>query len=90
MAEFNWGAWDLIVIDESHNFRGNPEVKIDEENGSRKYNRNGWLLKKLITEGVKSRVLLLSATPVNTNLRDLRNQIGLIKGGVPDEHAKAR
>jgi hypothetical protein len=88
MAEFNWGAWDLIVIDESHNFRGNPEVKIDEENGSRKYNRNGWLLKKLITEGVKSRVLLLSATPVNTNLRDLRNQIGLIKGGVPDEHAK--
>ena len=88
MADFNWGAWDLIVIDESHNFRGNPEIKDIDDQGERKYNRTGWLLNKLIAQGVQSRVLLLSATPVNTNLRDLRNQIGLIKGGLPDENAK--
>ena len=79
MATFPWGAWDLIVIDESHNFRGNPEIRQDDE-GKDKFNRSAWLLKKLISEGVKSRVLLLTATPVNTNLRDLRNQIQLIKG----------
>jgi len=74
------------VIDESHNFRGNPQIKGIDDNGDRKYNRTGWLLNKLIQEGVKSKVLLLSATPVNTNLRDLRNQIGLIKGGDPVEN----
>ncbi len=79
MANFPWGAWDLIVIDESHNFRGNPEIRTDEE-GNDKFNRTAWLLKKLISEGVKSKVLLLTATPVNTNLRDLRNQIQLIQG----------
>ena len=79
MATFPWGAWDLIVIDESHNFRGNPETWQDDE-GNDKLNRTAWLLKKLISEGVKSKVLLLTATPVNTNLRDLRNQIALIQG----------
>ncbi|MBV6489967.1 MAG: RNA polymerase-associated protein RapA [Fimbriimonadaceae bacterium] len=79
MANFPWGAWDLIVIDESHNFRGNPEVRLDDD-GNHRYNRTAWLLKKLISEGVKSKVLLLTATPVNTNLRDLRNQIQLIQG----------
>ncbi|MDX9750222.1 MAG: helicase-related protein [Flavobacteriales bacterium] len=79
MAHFPWGAWDLIVIDESHNFRGNPEIRTGDD-GNDKFNRTAWLLKKLISEGVKSKVLLLTATPVNTNLRDLRNQIKLIQG----------
>jgi len=79
MANFPWGAWDLIVIDESHNFRGNPEIRLGDE-GNEKFNRTAWLLKKLISEGVKSKVLLLTATPVNTNLRDLRNQVQLIQG----------
>ncbi|MCX7997694.1 MAG: helicase-related protein [Leptospiraceae bacterium] len=75
---FNWGAYDLLVIDESHNFRGNPMQK-----GS-KLNRVGWLLEKVIKGGVNTKVLLLSATPVNNSLHDLRNQILLIARGEKD------
>ncbi|MBV6480136.1 MAG: RNA polymerase-associated protein RapA [Ignavibacteria bacterium] len=83
LENFNWGAWDLIVIDESHNFRGNPMDKT-EEDGSVRMNRAKWLMEKIIKEGVKTKVLLLSATPVNNNLRDLRNQIHLITEGKND------
>ena len=73
----NWGNYDLVVIDESHNFRNNaPGKRIT--NGERKLSRYEYLMKKILQEGVNTRVLLLSATPVNTNLRDLRNQIYLI------------
>jgi len=83
LANFNWGAWDLVVIDESHNLRGNPREKIDE-NDELSYNRAGFLLHKVIKEGVKTKVLMLSATPVNTNLKDLRNQIHYITEGRDD------
>ena len=80
LAEVNWGAYDLVVIDESHNFKGNP-IDREMEDGSRKTNRAHFLLEKIIKSGVKTKVLLLSATPVNNNLRDLRNQLNLIAGG---------
>lgn len=80
LKNFNWGAYDLVVIDESHNFRGNPVEKVDDD-GNRRLNRAYWLMEKIIKQGTKTKVLLLSATPVNTNLRDLRNQISLITEG---------
>lgn len=80
LENFNWGAYDLVIIDESHNFRGNPMEKIKED-GTIKMNRAKWLMEKVIKSGVKTKVLMLSATPVNNNLRDLRNQISLITEG---------
>jgi len=80
LDELNWGAYDLIVIDESHNFKGNPKAR-EREDGSLKINRAHFLLERIIKAGVRTKVLLLSATPVNNNLRDLRNQINLIAGG---------
>ncbi len=80
---FNWGAYDLVVIDESHNFRGNPMEK-PRDDGSTKWNRAKWLMEKIIKEGLKTKVLLLSATPVNNDLRDLRNQVLLITAGKSD------
>ncbi|HMU59724.1 MAG TPA: helicase-related protein [Chitinophagaceae bacterium] len=77
LSNFSWGNYDLVVIDESHNFRGNPSEK-ELEDGSTKMNRVKWLLEKIIKEGVDTKVLLLSATPVNNTLRDLRNQVNLI------------
>ena len=80
LATISWSNFDLIVIDESHNFRGNPMAKIKED-GSTKMNRSKWLMEKIIKSGAKTKVLLLSATPVNNTLRDLRNQIHLITEG---------
>ncbi len=80
LETFNWGAFDLVVIDESHNFRGNPVVK-ETEDGSIRMNRAAWLMEKIIRSGPNTKVLLLSATPVNTDLRDLRNQILYITQG---------
>ena len=76
-ATFNWGAYDLVVIDESHNFKGNP---MEKENaaGEKRMNRAKWLMEKVIKAGGKTKVLMLSATPVNNTLKDLRNQINLI------------
>ncbi|MBS1810595.1 MAG: DEAD/DEAH box helicase family protein [Acidobacteria bacterium] len=78
--EFKWGAFDLVVIDESHNFRGNPMERTTPD-GDVKWNRAKWLMEKVIKEGLKTKVLLLSATPVNNDLRDLRNQILLMTEG---------
>lgn len=83
LENFNWGAYDLVVIDESHNFRGNP-ADISKDDGTVRMNRAKWLMEKIIKSGVKTRVLMLSATPVNNNLRDLRNQIYLITEGQND------
>ena len=83
LGNFNWGSYDLIVIDESHNFRGNPLEKTRED-GSLQMNRAQWLMEKIIRSGVKTKVLMLSATPVNNSLRDLRNQISFITEGKPD------
>jgi SNF2 family DNA or RNA helicase len=68
LANVNWGNYDLVVIDESHNFR-NKATHRDRET---RYDR---LMRQIIKEGVKTRVLMLSATPVNNRLADLRNQI---------------
>lgn len=83
LENFNWGAYDLVVIDESHNFRGNPMDKVKDD-GTVKMNRAKWLMEKVVKSGVKTKVLMLSATPVNNTLRDLRNQIAYITEGKED------
>jgi ERCC4-related helicase len=80
---FDWNVYDLVVIDESHNFRGNPTDKTNDA-GETRMNRAKWLMERIIKTGVKTKVLLLSATPVNNNLRDLRNQLLLITEGKKD------
>ena len=74
LAHVNWGNYDLVVIDESHNFR-NKATHRDRET---RYDR---LMRRIIKEGVKTRVLMLSATPVNNRLADLRNQIAFVTEG---------
>lgn len=73
----NWGNYDLVVIDESHNFRNNT-VFEDRET---RYQR---LLNQVIRQGVKTKVLMLSATPVNNRFTDLRNQLALAYEGNPE------
>jgi len=75
LAALNWGNFDLVVIDESHNFRNNTPGKKDEEGNIIKMSRYERLMKDVITSGIKTKVMLLSATPVNNDLKDLRNQI---------------
>ena len=70
----NWGNYDLVVIDESHNFR-NADYVVERET---RYQR---LMRKVIREGVKTKVLMLSATPVNNRFNDLRNQLALTYEG---------
>jgi len=68
LAKINWGNYDLIVIDESHNFRNKP-------NASTRLTRYEKLMEDIIKSGVKTKVLMLSATPVNNRLKDLKNQL---------------
>lgn len=75
LSHVNWGNYDLVVIDESHNFRNK---KSPRQGGETRYHR---LMRKIIQEGVKTRVLMLSATPVNNRLADLRNQIAFATEG---------
>ena len=81
LATLNWGNFDLIVIDESHNFRNNTKGKRDEEGNLIKKSRYERLIDDIIKSGVKTKVLLLSATPVNNDLKDLRNQIYFVTEG---------
>lgn len=74
LSHVNWGNYDLVVIDESHNFRNKATNKGKET----RYDR---LMRKIIKEGVKTRVLMLSATPVNNRLADLKNQIAFVTEG---------
>jgi len=74
----NWGNYDLVVIDESHNFRNNDIYK-DKETRYQK------LMNQVIREGVKTKVLMLSATPVNNRFNDLRNQLALAYEGHSEE-----
>ncbi|PTQ55832.1 MAG: DEAD/DEAH box helicase-like protein [Candidatus Carbobacillus altaicus] len=78
LDRLNWGNYDLLVIDESHNFRNN-EVKKDKETRYQK------LMRKVLKSGVKTKVLMLSATPVNNKFMDLRNQLALAYEGNPEE-----
>ena len=73
LETINWGIYDLIVIDESHNFRNNPNKK-----GMTRYKR---LMTDIIKANVRTRVLMLSATPVNNKMNDLKNQIAFITEG---------
>lgn len=83
LDRLNWGSYDLVVIDESHNFRnGGKFVENPDEND--KENRYVKLLKKVIRAGVKTKVLMLSATPVNNRFNDLKNQLALAYEGHTD------
>ena len=69
----NWGNYDLVVIDESHNFRNNPTRR-----GMTRYKR---LMNDVIKANIRTKVLMLSATPVNNKMNDLKNQIAFITEG---------
>jgi SNF2 family DNA or RNA helicase len=84
LATINWGNYDLIVIDESHNFRNNTPGKRDEEGNVVRRSRYERLMDNIIKRGVKTKVLLLSATPVNNDLSDLRNQLAFLTEGRDD------
>ena len=77
----NWGNYDLVVIDESHNFRNGGKVSTDENGENPKENRYLRLMNKVIKAGVKTKVLMLSATPVNNRFGDLKNQLQLAYEG---------
>lgn len=89
LANLNWGNYGLIVIDESHNFRNNAVGKLQED-GTPCRTRYERLLEDVIQSGIRTKVLLLSATPVNNQISDLRNQVSLIAGGdvARDESSK--
>ncbi len=78
LATINWGNYDLVVIDESHNFRNNTRGRRDEDGNVISRSRYERLMQDIIQSGVRTKVLMLSATPVNNDLKDLRNQIYFI------------
>lgn len=84
LATINWGNFDLVVIDESHNFRNNTAGKWDEEGQLIRRSRYQRMMEDIIQSGIKTKVLMLSATPVNTDLSDLRNQLYFITEGKDD------
>lgn len=73
LDRLNWSNYDLVVIDESHNFRNGGEIYGED----RRENRYLRLMNKVIRTGVKTKVLMLSATPVNNRFADLRHQLEL-------------
>ena len=77
LTTLNWSNYDLVVIDESHNFRNNPPVK----GRITRYQR---FMNDIIKAGVKTKVLMLSATPVNNRMNDIKNQIAFITEGRDD------
>ncbi len=81
LNRINWGNYDLVVIDESHNFRNNDAVK-DRETRYQK------LMNQVVRQGVKTKVLMLSATPVNNRFNDLRNQLALAYEGDSENLSK--
>lgn len=76
LDRINWGNYDLIVIDESHNFRNG--LGTHKTNTGNRYDK---LMTKVIRQGVKTKVLMLSATPVNNRFIDLKNQLALAYEG---------
>ena len=81
LERVNWGNYDLVVIDESHNFRNGGKVSTDEDGDNPRENRYLRLMNKVIRSGVKTKVLMLSATPVNNRFNDLKNQLQLAYEG---------
>ncbi|OYW86486.1 helicase, partial [Candidatus Saccharibacteria bacterium 32-49-10] len=80
LRDLNWGNYDLVVIDESHNFRNGESAsgRKSEEGYENRYQK---LMNRIIRDGVKTKVLMLSATPVNNRFADLRNQLMLAAEG---------
>ncbi|WP_330617579.1 helicase-related protein [Pseudobutyrivibrio sp.] len=76
LDRLNWGNYDLVVIDESHNFRNGSGTHSNQVEN--RYNR---LMDRIIRAGVKTKVLMLSATPVNNRFNDLKNQLALAYEG---------
>ena len=81
LSRLNWSNYDLVVIDESHNFRNGGKLSGDEDEKENRYLR---LLNQVIRKGVKTKVLMLSATPVNNRFNDLKNQLALAYEGNTD------
>ena len=81
LERVNWGNYDLIVIDESHNFRNGGRFDNDDDDNEFKENRYAKLMNKVIRSGIKTKVLMLSATPVNNRFSDLKNQLQLAYEG---------
>lgn len=77
LSKLNWSAYDLVVIDESHNFRNGGSSSSEDG----RMNRYDKLMEKVIRPGVRTRVLMLSATPVNNRFYDLKNQLALAYEG---------
>ncbi len=80
LERLNWGNYDLVVIDESHNFRNGGEISGEDQ----RENRYLRLMNKVISSGVKTKVLMLSATPVNNRFIDLKNQLAIAYEGDPE------
>lgn len=80
LSYIDWCNYDLVVIDESHNFRNGSKVTTDEDDNPRE-NRYLQLMNRIIRTGVRTKVLMLSATPVNNRFNDLKNQIQLAYEG---------
>ena len=83
LGRINWSNYDLVVIDESHNFRNGGKI-IENPDENDRDNRYVTLMKKVIRAGVKTKVLMLSATPVNNKFLDLKNQLALAYEGHTD------
>ncbi|WP_306120902.1 MULTISPECIES: helicase-related protein [unclassified Roseitalea] len=80
LETLHWGNYDLVVIDESHNFRNATSAK----EGLTRYSR---LMDEIIRSGVKTKVLMLSATPVNNRMNDLKNQVAFITEGIDSAYS---
>ena len=80
LSRINWSNYDLVVIDESHNFRNGGKI-TQEDDDNEKQNRYLKLLNMVIRKGVRTKVLMLSATPVNNRFNDLKNQLALAYEG---------
>ena len=81
LEKVNWGNYDLVVIDESHNFRNGGKISKGDDDEDPRENRYLRLMNKVIKAGVKTKVLMLSATPVNNRFNDLKNQLQLAYEG---------
>ena len=81
LEKINWGNFDLVVIDESHNFRNGGKLTRDDDDDDPRENRYLRLMNRVIRAGVKTKVLMLSATPVNNRFNDLKNQLQLAYEG---------
>lgn len=85
IERINWENYDLVVIDESHNFRNGSDSAAKADDKENRYQK---LLDKVIHRGIPTKVLMLSATPVNNRFRDLQNQLALAYEGNEDDWTK--